>query len=117
MQPASDLFLGWATGPKERHLYMRQLRDAVKLSVLVETYNAELPSIYAIACGWVLRGVCEGRDPWMISGYLGRQDYSRRSDGEVCATIRRNGTTRRCRRRYAGIINVQMGSFEMMTRT
>ena len=30
MQPASDLFLGWATGPKGRQFYMRQLRD-VKL--------------------------------------------------------------------------------------
>ncbi len=24
MQPASDLFLGWATGPKGRHFYLRQ---------------------------------------------------------------------------------------------
>ena len=31
MQPASDLFLGWVTGPEGRHFYMRQLRD-VKLS-------------------------------------------------------------------------------------
>ena len=30
MQPASDLFLGWATGATGRHSYMRQLRD-VKL--------------------------------------------------------------------------------------
>jgi len=74
MQPASDLFLGWATGPKGRHFYMRQLRD-VKLSVLVETYDAELLSIYANACGWVLaRAHAKAGDPWMISGYLGRQD-------------------------------------------
>ena len=74
MQPASDLFLGWATGPKGRHFYMRQLRD-VKLSVLVETYDAELLSIYAKACGWVLaRAHAKAGDPWMISGYLGRQD-------------------------------------------
>src|SRR5208337_5504670 len=53
MQPASDMFLGWATGPKGRHFYLRQLRD-VKLSPLVETYNAEMLSIYAKACGWVL---------------------------------------------------------------
>ena len=53
MQPASDLFLGWATGPEGRHFYLRQLRD-VKLSPLVETYDAEMLSIYAKACGWVL---------------------------------------------------------------
>src|SRR5262249_31709275 len=33
MQPASDMFLGWVTGPKGRHFYVRQLRD-VKLSPL-----------------------------------------------------------------------------------
>ena len=74
MQPASDLFLGWATGPKGRHFYMRQLRD-VKLSVLVETYDAEMLSIYAEACGWVLaRAHAKAGDPWTISGYLGKQD-------------------------------------------
>src|SRR5271169_3801569 len=74
MQPASDLFLGWATGPEGRHFYMRQLRD-VKLSVLVETYDAEMLSIYAKACGWVLaRAHAKAGDPWTISGYLGKQD-------------------------------------------
>jgi uncharacterized protein (DUF2252 family) len=74
MQPASDLFLGWATGPQGRHFYMRQLRD-VKLSALVETYDAEMLAIYARACGWVLaRAHAKAGDPWMISGYLGRQD-------------------------------------------
>jgi uncharacterized protein (DUF2252 family) len=74
MQPASDLFLGWATGPKGRHFYMRQLRD-VKLSPLVETYDAEMLSIYARACGWVLsRAHAKAGDPWMISGYLGAND-------------------------------------------
>jgi uncharacterized protein (DUF2252 family) len=74
MQPASDLFLGWATGPKGRHFYLRQLRD-VKLSPLVETYDAEMLSIYARACGWVLaRAHAKAGDPWTISGYLGKQD-------------------------------------------
>jgi hypothetical protein len=41
MQPASDLFLGWVTGPEGRQFYVRQLRD-VKLSPLVETYHAAL---------------------------------------------------------------------------
>ncbi len=71
MQPASDLFLGWATGPKGRQFYLRQLRD-VKLSPLVETYDAEMLSIYAVACGWVLaRAHAKAGDPWTISGYLG----------------------------------------------
>ncbi len=74
MQPASDLFLGWATGPAGRQFYLRQLRD-VKLSPLVETYDAEMLSIYGKACGWVLaRAHAKAGDPWTISGYLGRQD-------------------------------------------
>jgi uncharacterized protein (DUF2252 family) len=74
MQPASDLFLGWATGPKGRHFYLRQLRD-VKLSPLVETYDAGMLSIYGKACGWVLaRAHAKGGDPWTISGYLGASD-------------------------------------------
>jgi len=48
MQPASDLFLGWATGPQGRQFHLRQLRN-VKLSPLVETYDAEMLSIYAQA--------------------------------------------------------------------
>jgi uncharacterized protein (DUF2252 family) len=74
IQPASDMFLGWVTGPKGRHFYLRQLRD-VKLSPLVETYDAEMLSIYAEACGWVLaRAHAKAGDPWTISGYLGRQE-------------------------------------------
>ena len=74
MQPASDLFLGWVTGPKGRHFYLRQLRD-VKLSVLVETFDAEVLAIYARACGWALaRAHAKAGDPWTISGYLGKQD-------------------------------------------
>jgi uncharacterized protein (DUF2252 family) len=72
MQPASDLFLGWVIGPEGRHFYIRQLRD-VKLSPLVETYDAEMLSIYGEACGWVLaRAHAKAGDPWAISGYLGK---------------------------------------------
>jgi len=74
MQPASDLFLGWVTGPENRHFYLRQLRDA-KLSALVETYDGEMLTIYAKACGWVLaRAHAKAGDPWAISGYLGKGD-------------------------------------------
>ena len=74
MQPASDLFLGWVTGPKGRHFYLRQLRD-VKISVLVETFDAEELTIYARLCGWALaRAHAKAGDPWTISGYLGKHD-------------------------------------------
>jgi uncharacterized protein (DUF2252 family) len=72
MQPASDLFLGWVIGPEGRHFYIRQLRD-VKLSPLVETYDAEMLSIYGEACGWVLaRAHGKAGDPWATTGYLGK---------------------------------------------
>lgn len=74
MQPASDMFLGWVTGPKGRHFYLRQLRDA-KISILVETFGAEMLTIYARACGWALaRAHAKAGDPWTISGDLGKQD-------------------------------------------
>jgi uncharacterized protein (DUF2252 family) len=73
MQPASDLFLGWVIGPEGRHFYVRQLRD-VKLSPLVETYDAQMLSIYGELCGWALaRAHAKAGDPWAISGYLGRK--------------------------------------------
>jgi uncharacterized protein (DUF2252 family) len=72
MQPASDLFLGWVIGPEGRHFYIRQLRD-VKLSPLVETYDAAMLNIYGQLCGWALaRAHAKAGDPWAISGYLGK---------------------------------------------
>ena len=86
MQPASDLFLGWGTGPEGREFYLRQLRD-VKVSPLVETYDAEMLSIYAGACGWVLaRAHAKAGDPWAISGYLGRQDEFDEAMGRFALT-------------------------------
>jgi hypothetical protein len=72
MQPASDLFLGWVTGARGRHFYVRQLRD-VKLSPMVETYDAPMLAIYGRACGWVLaRAHAKAGGPWAIDGYLGK---------------------------------------------
>ena len=54
MQPASDIFLGWVTGQGgRRHFYLRQLRD-VKLSPLVETFDAQTLVNYARCCAWAL---------------------------------------------------------------
>ena len=72
MQPASDLFLGWATGTSGRQYYVRQLRD-MKLPPLVETYDAEMLSIYGELCGWALaRAHAKAGDPCLMSGYLGK---------------------------------------------
>ena len=74
MQPASDIFLGWVTGPNGRHFYVRQLRDA-KIKPLVETFDAEMLGIYARACGWTLaRAHAKASDVSTIGGYLGSGD-------------------------------------------
>jgi uncharacterized protein (DUF2252 family) len=71
MQSASDSFLGWTHGRRGRHFYVRQLRD-MKLSALIESFDAETLRIYAGACGWALaRAHARSGDPAMISGYLG----------------------------------------------
>ncbi|PVX76364.1 DUF2252 domain-containing protein [Paraburkholderia unamae] len=53
LQAASDLFLGWTTGPAGRHFYFRQLRD-MKYSADVERLDNTLLQGYARACGWAL---------------------------------------------------------------
>ena len=73
-------------GTRGREFYLRQLRD-VKVSPLVETYDAEMLSIYAGACGWVLaRAHAKAGDPWAISGYLGRQDEFDEAMGRFALT-------------------------------
>jgi len=74
MQPATDVFLGWMTGKLGRHVYVRQLRDA-KIKPLVETFDAEMLTVYAKACGWALaRAHAKSGDSTTISGYLGAKD-------------------------------------------
>ena len=70
-QAASDIFLGWTTGPNGE-FYVRQLRDA-KISALVETFDIEMFVIYAEACGLNLaRAHAKTGDAWRISGYIGK---------------------------------------------
>ena len=53
MQSASDLFLGWTTGPSGRHFYVRQLRD-MKISAELETFDGEAFAAYGRICGRAL---------------------------------------------------------------
>jgi uncharacterized protein (DUF2252 family) len=53
LQAASDLFLGWTTGPRGRNFYFRQLRD-MKYSADIERFDNTLLQGYARACGWAL---------------------------------------------------------------
>ncbi len=74
MQPASDIFLGWTTGPKGRHYYVRQLRD-VKIKFAVETFDTAKMTLFAEWCGYSLAlSHARSGDAAVISGYLGKSD-------------------------------------------
>ena len=75
MQSASDLFLGWTTGPSGRHFYVRQLRD-MKISAELETFDAPTFAAYARVCGRALaraHAKASGLAA-QISGYIGKSD-------------------------------------------
>jgi uncharacterized protein (DUF2252 family) len=75
MQPASDIFLGWATGKIFKlHYFVRQLRD-IKISVRVETFGAYAMNLYATWCGRAL-ALSHARAglPVRLSGYMGKSD-------------------------------------------
>src|SRR4029078_9413767 len=70
MQPASDIFLGWGTGPGGREFYVRQLRD-MKVSVTL-TRDVVLAERYAKCCGLALaRAHANTGSAAAIASYLG----------------------------------------------
>lgn len=74
MQSASDLFLGWTEGRKERQFYVRQLKD-MKIKPLVELFNPSTMLQYADLCGWTLAHAhARSGEPAKITGYLGQSD-------------------------------------------
>ncbi|WP_030550812.1 DUF2252 domain-containing protein [Streptomyces exfoliatus] len=74
IQAASDIFLGWMTGPEERHFYWRQLRD-MKGSAEVETMSPATLRDYARLCGRALaRAHARSGDRVAIAAYLGGSD-------------------------------------------
>ncbi|MFE9884819.1 DUF2252 domain-containing protein [Streptomyces scopuliridis] len=74
LQAASDVFLGWVTGPEGRHFYWRQLRD-MKGSLVVEDMSPPLLYDYARLCGAALaRAHARSGDRIAIAHYLGGSD-------------------------------------------
>ncbi|WP_233855889.1 DUF2252 domain-containing protein [Paraburkholderia sp. HD33-4] len=75
LQAASDVFLGWGTGPLGNHFYFRQLRD-MKLSANIELFDSELLDGYARLCGWIMaRAHAKASGQAIeISSYIGRGD-------------------------------------------
>jgi uncharacterized protein (DUF2252 family) len=75
MQAASDIFLGWATGPRiGRHFYWRQFKD-MKWSADILTMSKERLEIYVQTCAWTLaRAHARTGDALAVSAYLGNSD-------------------------------------------
>ncbi len=74
LQAASDVLLGWATGPEGRQHYVRQLQDQ-KGGAVVEAMTATDLTQWSELCGWSLaRGHARSGDPVAIASYLGEDD-------------------------------------------
>ncbi|MGR4064265.1 MAG: DUF2252 domain-containing protein [Vulcanimicrobiaceae bacterium] len=73
VQAASDVFLGWTSGPNG-DFYVRQLRD-VKVKPLVELFDLRMFSIFSKACGQNLaRGHARSGDSRAIAAYLEKDE-------------------------------------------
>ncbi|OLL29177.1 hypothetical protein BTH42_24075 [Burkholderia sp. SRS-W-2-2016] len=75
LQAASDVFLGWTSGPLGRHFYVRQLRE-LKLSPNLELFDSDVLDGYARLCGWSLaRAHAKASGQAIeVSAYIGRGD-------------------------------------------
>jgi len=73
MQPASDIFLGWTSGPR-RDYFVRQLRD-IKISIRVETFGRMEMEVFAAWCGRALAlSHARAGQPAVLAGYMGKGD-------------------------------------------
>ncbi|MCZ7462029.1 DUF2252 domain-containing protein [Streptomyces sp. WMMC940] len=82
LQAASDIFLGWVSGPGGRHFYWRQLRD-MKGSADVATMSPTLLRDYAALCGRALaRAHARSGERIAIAAYLGAADTFDRAMGD-----------------------------------
>lgn len=74
VQTASDIFLGWSTGPEGRQFYLRQLRDK-KIGADIEQFDKTLLTAYARLCGRMLaRAHAKAGDSTTISSYMGKSE-------------------------------------------
>jgi uncharacterized protein (DUF2252 family) len=72
IQSATDIFLGWGTGPEGRQYYFRQLRDK-KLTPQIEGFDKFLLTAQAKLCGRILaRAHCKTGKGASICGYIGK---------------------------------------------
>jgi uncharacterized protein (DUF2252 family) len=74
VQAASDVFLGWSTGPTGKQFFVRQLKDK-KISPEVETFDRVLLGGYAKLCGKMLaRAHAKIGVSTLLTGYMGNSE-------------------------------------------
>jgi uncharacterized protein (DUF2252 family) len=74
LQATSDILLGWATGERGRHVYVRQLQDQ-KAGALIDAMTPEDLTSWGELCAWALaRGHARSGVPASIAAYLGTDD-------------------------------------------
>lgn len=84
VQAQSDIFLGWTTGLRGRHYYVRQLRDW-KGSVGVERGAPKQWRLYATLCARTLaRGHARSGDAVAIAAYAGSSSKLDNAIAEFC---------------------------------
>jgi len=78
MQPASDIFLGWGSGPLGREFYVRQLRD-MKLSVTLSGDVAQFIAYGQYCARALARAHANTGSGPAIAGYLGKSPKADRA--------------------------------------
>lgn len=92
LQAASDIFLGWATGPRGRQYYFRQLRD-MKVSADIESFNQKILTGYARMCARALARAHAKASGHAVelAAYMGRSDsFTEALVGYAQAYMRQN---------------------------
>ncbi len=86
VQAASDVFLGWSTGPGGRQFYVRQLKDQ-KVSPEIETFDKVLLGGYAKLCGKMLaRAHAKTGNAAVIAAYMGKSEQLDEAIGKFAVT-------------------------------
>jgi uncharacterized protein (DUF2252 family) len=89
LQGASDMLLGFGSWGANRHVYLRQLRDA-KIKPVVETMSPRNLQRYAGSCGEVLaRAHARSGDAVVLSAYLGKSEAFDDAIGTFAASYAR----------------------------
>jgi uncharacterized protein DUF2252 len=101
MQSASDVFLGWSSGPSG-DFFIRQLRD-IKISIRVESFGPAEMALYATWCGRALAlSHARSGNSAILNGYMGKSDAFDQAIAAFFGGLRRSERERPCGPRTRG---------------